>query len=56
MLYHTDLLDETKVLVSCEGHVTYDRHGTESFSQTFLLVRRGDFWKVASDCFRFTQL
>ena len=32
LCYTTQIFDGTKVLVSCEGHVTYDRHGTESSS------------------------
>ena len=44
------------VLVSCMGTVQFDGQTSEKrFSQDFLLTKEGEVWKVASDCFRYTE-
>ena len=49
-----DTQGQRTVLVACQGEVKYD--GAErirTFTQNFILIKQGEVWKVASDCFRF---
>ena len=47
------------VLVTCEGTVAFTTIGTagenrkERFSESFLLVKQDELWKIVSDCVRF---
>ncbi len=46
--------DTRTVLVACQGEVKYDGDDrVRPFTQTFMLIKHGEVWKVASDCLRF---
>ena len=52
----TDAQGQTTVMVCCEGDVKYDGQSSEQpFTQSFLLVKQADVWKIGSDCFRFLE-
>ncbi len=49
-----DVQSQKTVLVACQGEVKYDdTNSIRPFTQNFMLVKQGEVWKVASDCFRF---
>lgn len=49
-----DVQSQRTVLVACQGEVKYDdTNSIRSFTHNFILVKQGEVWKVASDCFRF---
>jgi NTF2-related export protein 1/2 len=44
------------VLVHVGGSVKYGGERPKPFQQNFLLTAYGDFWKVATDVFRYQEL
>ena len=45
--------NQTTILVTAEGTVSFGDGRPEYFNQNFMLTALDNVWKIASDCFRY---